>query len=97
MILSLATAAVGGLYVYKTVYGYFLSKNIDSFDILVVQTFGALKVGLRNNYLASQTLSQVVALNCQTVSHWPKCRFFVLSFTYKFTASNQCLLSYCKR
>eukprot|EP01036_Dinobryon_divergens_P033819 gene33819-43701_t len=71
--LAIAMAAVGGFFVFDFVHYYFLSQYLDSFNTLALQTFGALTVGLRNNYLACQALSEEVALHCPTGSHWPNC------------------------
>ena len=78
--LAIAMAAVGGFFVFDSVHNYFLSQYVDSFNTLALQTFGALTVGLRNNYLACQSLSEEVSLYCPTGSHWPTCRCFVESF-----------------
>ena len=66
---------VGGIYVYNLVLDHFLDEYVLSFDILVLQIQSALTVGLKNNYLTSQTLSQALAMNCPEVQNWPNCRF----------------------
>eukprot|EP01036_Dinobryon_divergens_P023365 gene23365-31704_t len=64
---------VGGIYVYNLVLDHFLDEYVLSFDILVLQIQSALTVGLKNNYLTSQTLSQALAMNCPEVQNWPNC------------------------
>ena len=66
---------VGGFYVYNLVLFYFLSGYVGSFNTLVLQIESALTVGLKNNYLTSQTLSQALAMNCPEAHNWPNCRF----------------------
>ena len=77
MALAIVVTSLGGYYVFNFVHDYFLSHNIDIFDELAEHTFEALNDGLENNYQASQALSQVFALFCPTVSHWPNCRWII--------------------
>ena len=73
--LFMAVAAGGGFFVYSFVHNYFLRQNVSSFDTVVLQTTSSLTLGLKNSYLASKTLSQIFALQCPTVTNWPKCRY----------------------
>eukprot|EP01035_Chromulina_nebulosa_P054858 gene54858-75162_t len=74
--LFMAAAAGGGFFVYSFVHNYFLRQNVSSFDTVVLQTTSSLTLGLKNSYLASKTLSQIFALQCPTVTNWPKCSIY---------------------
>lgn len=74
IIAALVVIVVGGYYVYTLVLDYFLSQYVGNFNTLVLQVGVALNVGLKNNYLASQTLSQAIALHCPDADQWPNCR-----------------------
>ena len=78
IVAALVVIIVGGYYVYTLVLDYFLSQYVGDFNSLALQIGVALKVGLKNNYLASQTLSQAIALHCPDAELWPNCRSFYI-------------------
>eukprot|EP01035_Chromulina_nebulosa_P031276 gene31276-41674_t len=71
--LAFAVASICGYYLFTFVYDYVLSKYLENFNALSLHTFGALAVGLDNNYQVSQALSEVFTLHCPTMSNWPNC------------------------
>mmetsp|Transcript_30175 Transcript_30175/g.43099 ORF Transcript_30175/g.43099 Transcript_30175/m.43099 type:complete len:966 (+) Transcript_30175:45-2942(+) len=72
-LIILILAIICGVVVFYAVQYYVLIPYTDSFHSETIQIQNSLDIGLNNNYLASQSLSQNFAVHCPKASIWPNC------------------------
>lgn len=75
---AIILAVSSGAIVYIVTSQYTVLYYRSTFEAMTFQIHSSLDIGLKNNYLVSQSLSDIMGIHCPNTTYWPNCRYLVM-------------------